>query len=153
MFLWRPCEATIQEQGDGPSWCPECHLSHPRLTWPAGDLHTLHWPRWVHHWMGRASSLRGQDWRISGEIQCWINTFRLKVNGQHFGNILKCIFFNENNWFFIQFSPKTIPRGPIEHKSTLVQVMDCHWTGDKPLPEPMLTQIYDAIWHHWATMS
>ena len=23
----------------------------------------------------------------------------------------------------------------------------------KPLPEPMLTQIYVTIWHHWATMS
>ena len=30
-------------------------------------------------------------------------------------------------------------------KSTLVQVMP---SGNKPLPEPMLTQISDAIWHH-----
>ena len=26
-------------------------------------------------------------------------------------------------------------------------------SGNKPLPEPMLTQIYVAIWHHQATMS
>ena len=25
--------------------------------------------------------------------------------------------------------------------------------GNKPLPEPMLTQIYIAIWHHYTTMS
>ena len=25
--------------------------------------------------------------------------------------------------------------------------------GNKPLPEPMLTQIYVAIWRHYATMS
>ena len=26
-------------------------------------------------------------------------------------------------------------------------------SGDKPLPEPMLTQVYVAIWHQQATMS
>ena len=26
-------------------------------------------------------------------------------------------------------------------------------SGSKPLPEPVLTQICDAIWHYWATMS
>ena len=30
-------------------------------------------------------------------------------------------------------------------KSTLVQVMA--WCSTKPLPEPMLIQIYVAIWH------
>ena len=33
-----------------------------------------------------------------------------------------------------------VPKGPIDNKSALVQVMACHRIGDKPLPEPMLTQ-------------
>ena len=34
-----------------------------------------------------------------------------------------------------------------DDKSTLVQVMACR-SGNKPLPEPVLTQIYVAIWRH-----
>ena len=26
-------------------------------------------------------------------------------------------------------------------------------SGNKPSPEPMLTEFYEAIWHHQATMS
>ena len=37
-----------------------------------------------------------------------------------------------------------------DDKSTLVQVIGLVPSGDKPLPEPMLTQIHDAI---EATMS
>ena len=34
-----------------------------------------------------------------------------------------------------------------------IQAMTCCQRGDEPLPEPMLTKIYDAmIWLHWATM-
>ena len=35
--------------------------------------------------------------------------------------------------------------GLIDNKSTLVLVMMWHWAGDKSLPEPILTQICDAI--------
>ena len=41
----------------------------------------------------------------------------------------------------------------IDDKTTLAQAMAWHLKGAKPLPEPMLTQIYDAMWCHWATMS
>ena len=34
--------------------------------------------------------------------------------------------------------------GPIDNKLALVQVMAWHRIGDKPLPEPMLTQFHDA---------
>ena len=36
--------------------------------------------------------------------------------------------------------------GQSDNKSVSVQVMAWHWTGQKPLPEPMITQIYDAKW-------
>ena len=36
-----------------------------------------------------------------------------------------------------------VPKGPIGNKLALVQVMAWHWPCDKPLPEPMLTQLTD----------
>ena len=36
--------------------------------------------------------------------------------------------------------------GTIDNKSVLVQITAWCWTITKPLPEPMLTMYYDAIW-------
>ena len=36
----------------------------------------------------------------------------------------------------------------MDDKSALVQVMALRQTGDKPLPEPMLTQLADAYMRH-----
>ena len=52
-----------------------------------------------------------------------------------------------------QISLKFVPKGPIHNKSALVQVMAWHQTGDKPLPEPRMTQLTDSMWRQWATMS
>ena len=63
-------------------------------------------------------------------------------------NILKCIFLNEDGKILFQISLKLVPRSPIDNKPALVQVMAWCRTGDKPLPEPMLTQFTDAYkWH------
>ena len=51
----------------------------------------------------------------------------------------KCIFWNENYRVPIQISLQFVRRSPIDKKPTLVQVMTCRRTGDKPLPELMLT--------------
>ena len=40
-----------------------------------------------------------------------------------------------------------------DNRPTLVQVMVWHWTGDKPLSDPMMTKSFDPIQQHWATMS
>ena len=48
---------------------------------------------------------------------------------------------------------KFVPDGSIENKSALVQVMASRLISDKPLHEQMLTQIYEAIGCHKATMS
>ena len=39
---------------------------------------------------------------------------------------------------------KFIVKGPIDNKSSLVQVMAWGRTGDMPLAQPMLTQLIDA---------
>ena len=59
-------------------------------------------------------------------------------------NIFKYIFLNE----IVRISLKFVPKGPIDNKSALVQVMAWRRTGDKPLPEPMLTQFTDAYMRH-----
>ena len=54
-------------------------------------------------------------------------------------DIFKCIFLNENDQIPIQISLKLVPKSPTDNKSALVQVMAWRRTGDKPLPEPMMT--------------
>ena len=41
-------------------------------------------------------------------------------------------FLNENECILIQISLKFVPKGSIDNKSALIQVMAWHWTGDKP---------------------
>ena len=58
--------------------------------------------------------------------------------------IFKSIFFNKNDLTRIQISLKFVPMGRIKTKPALVQVMTWRPAGNKPLPEPMLTQSTDA---------
>ena len=83
------------------------------------------------------------------EMASHINVSPPGQHGRHFAdNIFKRIFLNENVGIFIQFSLKVVPKGPIDNKSALVQVMACRLFGAKTLPEPMLTPFTDAyMWH------
>ena len=67
-------------------------------------------------------------------------------NGRHFADdVFKHIFVNsKKNCILIWISLKVVPTGPIDNKPPLVPVMAWRRTGDKPLPEPMLTQLTDA---------
>ena len=64
-------------------------------------------------------------------------------------DIFKCIFLNENDRILIQISLKLVARIPTDNKPALFQVMAWHWTGDKPLPVPMMIQFTDAYMQHW----
>ena len=59
-----------------------------------------------------------------------------------------CIFLNANDRIPIQISLKYVPSSPINIEPALVQVMAWGLTGDKLLPEPMMTQIIDAYMRH-----
>ena len=63
-------------------------------------------------------------------------------------DIFKRIFLNENVSISIQISLKFVPKGPIENKSALVQVMAWRRTGNKSLPEAMMTQFSDECMRH-----
>ena len=65
----------------------------------------------------------------------------------------KCIFLNENNRIPIRISLKFVPRSPNYNKPALVQVMAWRRTGDKPLPELMLTKLTEAYVWCWGEMS
>ena len=60
----------------------------------------------------------------------------------------KYIFLNENNRIANRLSLKIVPMSPVDNKPALVQVMACRRTGDKSLPELMLTQFTDAYMRH-----
>ena len=49
------------------------------------------------------------------------------------------LIFNKNDRMPIQISLKLVLKSPIDYKLPLHQVMAWRRTGDKPLPEPMLT--------------
>ena len=63
-------------------------------------------------------------------------------------DIFKYIFVNENIWTSIRISLKFVPKGPNDNKQALVQVMAWRRKGDKPLPEPMLSQFTDTYMRH-----
>ena len=49
---------------------------------------------------------------------------RPRQNGRHFSDdIFQCILLNENVLISIKSSLKFVPKGPINHISTLVQIM------------------------------
>ena len=83
-----------------------------------------------------------------------VNSSLPEQNARHFQkDIFKCIFLNENIWISIKISLKFVPKGSINHISALVQIMDWHRLGDKPLSEPMLNQFTDAYMRHYVEMS
>ena len=83
-----------------------------------------------------------------------LNTLQPKKNGRHFADeISKCIFLKENHCILIHISIKCILRGTINSKSSLVRLMAWRLTGDKPLHEPMMTQVTDAYPCHQNSMS
>ena len=56
-------------------------------------------------------------------------------------DIFKCILLYENDNIPIQLLLKLVPRSPLGNELILDQVMVWRQTDDKPLPEPMMTQI------------
>ena len=63
-------------------------------------------------------------------------------------DIFKWIFLYEYDRIPIQISLKFVPKSPADNKPALVPVMAWRRTGDKPLPEAMLTQSTDTYMRH-----
>ena len=85
-----------------------------------------------------------------------VNSLRPRQSRRHFADdIFKCISLIETVWIPIQMSLKYVPRGPINNIPALVQIMDWHRPGDKPLSEPMMDSLPTHIcvtrpqWVNW----
>ena len=95
-------------------------------------------------------TVAGDGWqvwqrRLGVESGPFLTRFPLDKMAANFADdIFKCIFMNETFCISIRISLKFVPKGPIDNKPALVQVMAWRRTGDKPLPEPTLTQFTDA---------
>ena len=80
---------------------------------------------------------------------CVINSSPPGENGRHFaGDIFRCIFVNETFCILIKISLKFVPKDPNDNTTALIWKMAWGQIVNKPLPEPTLTQIPDAILHH-----
>ena len=78
-----------------------------------------------------------------------LTNFPHRQNDRHFADdSFERNFLNEKFCIAIRISLKVDPNGLIDNKSALVQVMAWRQTGDKPLPEPLLTQFADAYMRH-----
>ena len=75
------------------------------------------------------------------------NWFPHGQTGPQFGRRhFHIIFLHENDKIPIRISLKIVLKSPIDNKPELVQVMAWLWTGEMPLPEPMMTKVYWRIY-------
>ena len=105
-------------------------------------------PGMSHIYIRRTRWTRGLfiDMTIKGHSLCHINTLRPRQNARKFPvDIFKCIFLNENVYILIKVSLRFVPKGPMNDIPALVQIMAWHWTGDKPLSEPMMLNLLTHI--------
>ena len=66
----------------------------------------------------------------------------VRCMGNFADGIFKCIFLNENALSSLKISSfKFLPKFRINNIPALVQIMACHWPGDKPLSEPMMVNL------------
>ena len=83
-----------------------------------------------------------------------INSLRLWQNRHRFADdIFKWNFLSENDWILTYISLKFVPKGPISNIPALVQVMAWGPTDDKPISEPMMTQLNNPYMRRSASMS
>ena len=88
------------------------------------------------------------------KVEFMFNSSPPGQNGHHcVDNIFDCIFLNGKDRIQIQLSMKYVPRSQIDKKLALVQVIACCRTGNKPLPEPMMTQFNGSYMRPQGLMS
>ena len=83
-------------------------------------------------------------WKYKFHNLLWLNSFpHDKMSAILADDNFRYIFPNENDTIPIRISLKFVPRSPFDNKPVLVGVMAWRRRGDRPLPQPMLTQFID----------
>ena len=113
------------------------YSSMPKLQW------WFNWTAvWIRAWM---NNYIPQIYEDVYTHPC-LNTLRLRQNGRHFADdTFNRIFVNEYVKITIKFSPKFVPKGPINNIPALVQIMAWRRPGDKPLSEPVMVSLLTHI--------
>ena len=113
------------------------------------DFSAEHWKSNCENAEAPAGVTKSLGQRISRSERLYFNSSPPEQNGHHLADDnFKCIFLNENDKIPIRISLKCVPRSQIDNALVLVQVMAWRRTGDKSLPELMLTQFTDAYMRH-----
>ena len=71
-------------------------------------------------------------------------TFNTVVPVYEFQTFSDELFIMKGFLFWFEFCWILFPVDTIDNMSVLAQLMAWHWTGDKPLPKPMMTKFTDA---------
>ena len=78
-----------------------------------------------------------------------VNSSPPRQDDRHFADgISKCIFMNERFCMLNQISLIFVPKGPVDNTPALVPVMAWHRTGDRPLPDSIMTRFIDVYMQH-----
>ena len=78
----------------------------------------------------------------------WLNTLRPRHDGCHVtDDIFKYISLNGNNCVLLKFYLEIVPKGPMNNKTALFQMMVRGWTCDNPLSKPI-----KAKWRTYASL-
>ena len=131
------------------------HLFHNASQWIPANIYTV--PRYDDTCCyGYHSRIVVDSWRrnypqrtLENKIRLpsnLVNILRTRQNGWYFADVFNCISLNKNSFILIYISFKFVLKHQFNNKSSLVQVMFCHWTGDKPLPELIISKTYQVIW-------
>ena len=89
----------------------------------------------------------------NGGVNVLIHWGRDKKLSCHFANDIFTIICLEIAVFWFHFT-KIVPKGAINNKPTLIQIMACRQTDDKSLSEPMLASFIDIVtsMRRWASI-
>ena len=137
-------------------WGQKHYLNQWRIHAPPGRNGDMRWDENLNRLGVTQNSLYRLMWLhtiFADYIRYYLTHLHPGQNGRHSADdIFKCIFVNEKFRISIRISLKFVPKGPINNKLALIQVMVWRRTGDKPLFEPMLTHFTDVYMRHYGEM-
>ena len=88
-------------------------------------------------------------WSFCGFTCGYHDLFEAKTKWLRFcRRYLQKDFLKDNSCISIKIALKSVRKGSVDGKRSLVQVMAWCRIGNKPLPEPMVTQFIEAYVHH-----
>ena len=127
-------------------WCTMEHVHC--VPYPGGHLAI-----WFRAWLDKHPHKNMVQLLILGLTSMVGNIMRPRQDDRFLPDgIFKCFFVNGKVWIAIKISLILFPKGSINNKRTLTQIMTWCRTGDKPLSEPMVALFTDAYVRHSASV-